>query len=180
MDVLTTILTRRAVRNWTDQEVPQDILNQILEAGRFSPSPLNSQPWHFTVIRNAETIGKLMEHARHGQFLSRANVVIVVTVTKEAKVDAWLSEHEQHILSAACAMQNMWIAATSLELGGCWVTLDDAATRTMLSIPDHHKILGSLALGYPKGPVRPHGDQDRRPLESMVSYEHFSQQEPPK
>lgn len=179
MDALTTILTRRAVRNWTDQEVSQETLTQILEAGRFSPSPLNSQPWHFIVIRKQETIGALMESAQHGKFLSRANVVIVVTVTHQADVDAWLSEHEQHILSAACALQNMWLAATGLGLGGCWVTMDDAATRSLLAIPATHKILGSLALGYPAGPPKPHGEEDRRPLESMVSYEHFSRQHQP-
>lgn len=174
MDALTAILSRRAVRNWTEQEVPQDMLQQILEAGRFAPSPLNSQPWHFTVIRNPATVVSLMESARHGTFLSRANVVVVVTVTKEANVDAWLSEHEQHIFSAACALHTMWIAATSLGLGGCWVTLDDAATRPLLSIPDHHILLGSLALGYPADPVRPHQEKDRLPLASMVSYEAWS------
>ncbi len=173
METLVTIKTRRAVRGWNEEDVADDTLQQILEAGRYAPSPLNSQPWHFTVIRNADTIKKLMEHAHHGSFLSLAKVVIVVTVEKQAKVDEWLSEHEQHIYSGVCAMENMWLAACDLGLGVCWVTVNENTTRELLSIPDNHKLLGSLALGHSASPARPHTEKDRKPLSTMVSYEKF-------
>jgi nitroreductase len=175
METLQAILTRRAVRKWTDQPVPDDLLLKILNAGRYSPSPLNSQAWHYTVVRNRDTIDALMKMAHHGSFLSLANVVIVVTVSKDAKVDGWLAEHEQHILSGACSMENMWLAAWDAGLGACWVTLDDATTRSLLAIPDNHKLLGSIALGYAADTPKAHDDaKDRRPLEEMVSYEKFS------
>lgn len=173
MQTLEAIKTRRAVRGWSDKEVADDTLQQILEAGRYAPSPLNSQPWHFTVIRNTNTIKKLMEKANHGSFLTAAKVVIVVTVSQEAKVDQWLSEHEQHIYSGVCAMENMWLAAWDMGLGVCWVTVDEKTTRELLGLPDNHKLLGSLALGYPSTPARPRTDKDRRPLSEMVSYEEF-------
>lgn len=43
-----------AVRNWTSQDIPDTVLEQVLEAGRWAPSPLNSQAWTFIVIRNKE------------------------------------------------------------------------------------------------------------------------------
>jgi len=174
MQTIDAIQTRRSIRNWSNKEVSDDVLQQVLEAGRFAPSPLNSQAWHFTVIRNKDTISTLMEKANHGSFLSLANVVIVVTVSEEAKVDAWLSEHHQHIYSGVCAIENMWLASWDLGLGACWVTVNDPTTRELLSIPDNHKILGSLALGYADNPTKPHEEKDRRPLREMVSYEKFS------
>lgn len=174
MDTLTAIKTRRAVRNWTDQDIPESILLQVLEAGRWAPSPLNSHPWHFIVIRNKETKSKLLPQAHHGAFLIDANVVVAVTIDKNAKVDEWLSEHEQHIYSGACAIENMWLAAWDLGLGGCWITLDEKTTRAILSIPNDQIILGSLALGYPHETPKQHQESDRRSLSEMVSYEKFS------
>ncbi len=114
-----------------------------------------------------------MPHAHHGSFLTKANVVIVVTVDKNAKVDEWLSEHEQHVFSGACAIENMWLAAWDLGLGGCWVTLDGKTAKEMLNIPDDHILLGSLALGYQAETQKIHQESDRRPLAEMVSYELF-------
>lgn len=173
MQTIEAIKTRRAVRGWNEKDVSDETLQQILEAGRYAPSPLNSQPWHFTVIRSTDTIKKLMEKANHGSFLTSAKVIIVVTVQKQAKVDEWLSEHEQHIYSGVCAMENMWLAAWDLGLGVCWVTVDEKTTRELLGIPEDQKLLGSLALGYPATPTKPHMEKDRKPLAEMVSYEQF-------
>lgn len=173
MNTIDAIKTRRAIRNWTTQNIPDEILQQILECGRWAPSPLNSHPWTFIVIKNKETIDRLMPQAHHGSFLTKANVVIAVTVDKNAKVDEWLSEHGQHVLSGACAIENMWLAAWDLGLGGCWVTLDDKTTKEMLNIPDNHILLGSLALGYQAETQKIHQESDRRPLAEMISYELF-------
>lgn len=114
-----------------------------------------------------------MPQAHHGSFINRANRVIVVTVDKKAKVDKWLSEHEQHVYSGACAIENMWLAAWDLGLGGCWVTLDEKKVRNILQIPADQIIPGSLALGYPAQTPRPHRESDRRSLSDIVSYELF-------
>ena len=163
------------MREWADKEIPQDVLLSILDMGRFAPSPLNSQPWHFTVVRNKETIHQLMEHAHHGSFLGHANVVVVVTVSQQAKVDEWLHEHEQHVYSGVCAMENMWLAAWDMGVGACWVTLNEQTTRELLHIPSDQKLLGSLAMGYASAAAKPHKVEDRRPLEEMISYEAFEE-----
>lgn len=173
MNTLDAIKTRRAVRDWIKKDIPDNFLLQILEAGKWAPSPLNSHPWTFIVIKKKETIQKLMPQAHHGSFLTKANIVIAVTVDKKAKVDTWLSEHDQHVYSGACAIENMWLAAWDLGLGGCWVTLDEKTTREMLKIPDDQILLGSLALGYPIDRPKPHQEKDRRPLSKIVSYESF-------
>ena len=173
MNTLDVIKTRRAVRDWTSQDVSDEMLNQILEAGRWAPSPLNSQAWTFIVIRNKETIEKLTPDAQHGSFISKANVIIVVTIDKNAKVDEWLSHHEQHVLSGGCAIENMWLVAHDLGLGGCWVTLDKEGTKTLLNLPDGQILIGSLALGYPAEAAKPHLETDRKQLSESTFYEFF-------
>lgn len=173
MDTITAITTRRSVRAWTEQNIPEDLLQTILEAGRFSPSPLNSQGWKFTVIRDKESLKKLMPTAKHASFVTMANVLIVITVDKAAKVDEWLSEHKQHIYSGVCALQNMWLAAWDKGIGGCWVTVDEKTSRELLHIPNDHELIGSLALGYAKTSPSPHAEDHRKPLSDMVYYETF-------
>jgi nitroreductase len=173
MDTVDAIKTRRSVRAWTAQDVPEDVLNQILEAGRWSPSPLNSQPWHFTVVRNKETLKSLTTTAHHGAFLQNANLIIVVTVNKNDPNDPWLEEHDQHIYSAGGALEYMWLAAWNLGIGGVWITLDDATSRTILEIPGDQVIIGCLALGYPLGNPVPHRDMDRKPISEIVFFEKY-------
>lgn len=173
METLTAIFTRRAVRNFKSKKISPGILRKILSAGRFAPSPLNSQPWHFIVIRKKETILKIASTARHGSFLSTADTVIVVTADRTAKVDPWLSLHRQHTFSAACAMENMWLAAWSLGIGCCWVTVDRNFSGKLLSIPGNQTVLGSLALGYPQKKPSKHREIDRKTLSDMVFYEKF-------
>ena len=174
MDTVQAILTRRSVRKWKAKDIPDSLVNTILEAGRSAPSPLNSQPWHFIVLRNKHTIEEITKTAQHGLFAAQAPVVIVVTVDNHAKVDAWLAEHSQHTYSGVGALISMWFVAWSLGLGGCWITLDNTIVKTKLLVPETHEIIGSLAFGYPDEPVVGHLPEDRRPLSEIVSHEKFT------
>lgn len=185
MDVIDAIKSRRSVRAWTDEDVSQDILNKILESGRWTPSPLNSQPWHFVVVRNKETIEALCKDAREGSFLRFAKVVIVVSVERKVVTQTdsqngqriqlidWLAEHNQYLYSAACALQNMWLTAWSLGLGACCVTLERSSTYKLLEIPDTQEIIACLALGHILGNPVQHKDSDRKPLPEIVNYEKY-------
>lgn len=175
MNTLTTIKSRRAVREWETKNIPDEILNQILDAARFAPSPLNVQPWHFIVLRNKETITNVMNAAKHGTFATQAPVVIIATAVNGETADEWLYEHEPNIynFSTVCAMSNIWLASWELNLGACWVTLDKEVARKLLAIPETHQIVGSLALGYKKEPATTHKPVERRLLSELVSYETF-------
>ncbi|HGF0738862.1 DUF3330 domain-containing protein [Legionella pneumophila] len=174
MDILELIKQRRAVRAFTDKALREKDIENILQAGQYAPSPLNSQPWHFTLIRNKETLSTLAEKAQHASFLSKAQLLIIVTVDTGIEIDAWLKQHNQHLYSGAAAMQNMWLAAIALNIGGCWVTLDEVFTKAQISIPKEHTIIGALALGYPKEPLKDHVDENRKALPSLTSLEQFN------
>ncbi|ARG97551.1 DUF3330 domain-containing protein [Legionella micdadei] len=177
MDIFELIKSRRAVRNFNSKELDEQTLEKILEAGRFAPSPLNCQPWHFTLVRNRESLNHLAGTSPHASFLSKAQLMIIVTVSKEIEIDDWLVLHKQHFYSGAAAMQNMWLVASSLGVGCCWVTLDEKATRQLISIPENQEIIGALVLGYPDEKIKPQDVTERKPLCLMTSFEQFGKGE---
>jgi nitroreductase len=177
MDIFELIKQRHAVRQYSDKKLDEHTIKTILQAGQYAPSPLNSQPWHFTLIRNKENLDALAAKAHHASFISQAQLLIIVTVDTTIDIDHWLRRHNQHLYSGAAAMQNMWLAACALEIGCCWVTLDDMFTKELISIPKEQAIIGGLALGHYKEPHKPQVEKDRKALPLLTSFEKFNLQE---
>jgi len=172
MEMVELIKSRCAVRSFSSEKLDEEIIEKVLMAGRFAPSPLNSQPWHFTLIQNKVSLKNLSSTAQHASFLADAPLVIVVSVNNKIEIDDWLIKHRQPAYSGATAMQNMWLASWSLGLGCCWVTLDESTTKKMISLPDDHELIGGLALGHmkEKRAQRKKG-KERKALSLMTSFE---------
>jgi len=80
--MITQLLrSRSSARRFEDRPVPDDVLAEILEAGRLSPSGGNEQPWIFGVVTDRDLIGQIAE-AAHGQtWIAHAPLLIVLCVT---------------------------------------------------------------------------------------------------
>ncbi len=76
--LLDLLKKRSSVRNFIDKDIPDEIINYILEAGRISPSGGNEQPWKFGVINNQELIRKISEIAYNQKWIGNANLLIVL------------------------------------------------------------------------------------------------------
>jgi len=109
VDALKCIRTRREIRDYLDKSIPQECIDQILEAGRLAPSSKNSQPWHFIVIREGETLRRISDLTPTGKHIAKAPVAIAIVME-----DAKLPE-----VDGARAGQNMVLAAWSLGVGSC-------------------------------------------------------------
>ena len=169
--VLKTIFERRSCRSY-DQEkaVSEQDLVTVLKAGAYAPSAMNTQSWHFTAVLNKEALEKLndvllaemppdflkrLEERAGGQKPSpfyHAPALIIVSLKESG------SPYPE--ADAACALQNMFLAATSLKLGTCWInqlrgkTPGDTPLGTLLGnlgVPKGNIIYGCCALGYPSG-----------------------------
>lgn len=86
--VLKEIQERFSTRSFSDRQIPDEILNEILEAGRLAPSWINTQPWHFIVVRDARNKGLLSQMANGQKHVENAPVVIICCGDK----DAWEKE----------------------------------------------------------------------------------------
>jgi len=163
MHFLDLARTRRSVRQYRPDPVPQDLLQQVLEAGRWAPSAVNSQPWEFIVVTDQQIKQALYDLAgvlglKWKQLLA-APVVIVICARK-------LTSYSRD--DCIFAGENMLLAAADLELGTCWIGgFNESNMKQLLSIPEGYILPGMLTLGYPaQEPSAP----PRRELSEMVHH----------
>jgi nitroreductase len=80
MDVYDCIRTRRTVREFKPDPVPGEIVHKILPAGRWAPSSSNTQPWHFVVIKNRDTIAAMGKIVAQGPFIGQAPLAMAIVM----------------------------------------------------------------------------------------------------
>jgi len=78
MDVLEAVRTKHAVRLFEDKPVPEDIILQILDAGRRSQSSKNTQPWQFIAVRDRETLKALSKTGDYAGHLAGAAFAVIL------------------------------------------------------------------------------------------------------
>jgi nitroreductase len=145
VDVLNLLKSRRSIRIYQDKPVPQDLLLQILEAGRWAPTGANLQPWHFIVVTDPETRKRIGEVARFffikSSYVENAPVVLVLGFdTRKGKYGRY---------DATLAGGNMMTMATSLGLGTCWIgAFDELKVKEILEIPKNIEVISLITLGY--------------------------------
>ena len=135
----------RATRSYTSDPIAEDDLTGILEAGRWTGSSLNSQPWTFVVITDPEAKQRLSHAGRYATHLATAAAVVVL-----------VGEPDRGEFDIGRAAQNMMLAADLLGIGSCPATLhNEAAVRRLLDVPDDRLARYAVAFGYPDLDVEP-------------------------
>jgi len=165
VDTLRCIRTRREVRDYLDKPVPQESVQQILEAGRLAPSSKNSQPWHFIVIRNKDALRRISDLTPTGKHIAQAPLAIAILMD-----GAKLPE-----IDGTRAAQNMVLAAWSLGIGSCWITnFYDDGVKELLQVPQRMKLVTVMPFGYPTEPMT-NRKKNRKPMSEIVHEEKFGQ-----
>jgi nitroreductase len=192
-DFFDVVQRQRACRSFTTGDVPDDLVNQVLDAATFAPSAENKQPWVFVVVKAASTRKKIAELTRQvweggaraheeshldsriladvdqataGGF-GAAPVVVVVCGDTSATFERTLPS------SIFPATQNMLLAATALGLGSVLTTMaaflaDDLAE--LLRLPDHVKPFAIVFLGWPAKRL---GPPKRTPFKEKTHRDRF-------
>ena len=136
MEAFEAILTRRSTRKYKDTALSKELIEKVIEAGRYAPSGSNSQSTHFIVITDKGVLAELTElvkqafagmevkedtyvslknsinAAKSGNYMFYYNApVLIVTANRKGYGNA--------IADSACALENMMIAANALDLGSC-------------------------------------------------------------
>jgi nitroreductase len=172
MESYQLILSLRAVRHFTTQPVPEDVLERILQAARWTGSAKNTQPWQFVVVHKRETLQELATFGKYASHLAGAALGIVVAVPPGyASFDA------------GRVTQNMMLAAWTDGVGSCIASLDESKARALLAIPADFQAHTAISFGYPQ-PDAPRTIEGlpyekvlasigRRPLDEMVHWEQW-------
>ncbi len=140
-NIYQTILTLRAVRHFTSQPIPEDVTQRILEAGRWTGSAKNTQPWEFVVVQSRETLKKLATCGQYASHLAGAALGIVI-LTRPGGAGSF---------DAGRAAQNMMLAAWDEGIGSCIASMyDEAKARSLLGIPEGFQAYTAISFGYPQ------------------------------
>lgn len=171
-DEMVWIRGLRATRAYTPDPLDEEAIAQILEAGRWTGSSLNSQPWTFVVVTDAESRKELAQTGRFSAHLGSAAAVVVL-----------VGEPGRGEFDIGRAAQNMMLAADVLGIGSCPATLhDQEAVQQLLGIPWDRSARHAIAFGYPDPQVEPTVRESmqmvtgsaRKPLTDVVRREKFS------
>jgi len=165
MSLLDLILSRRSIRRYENKDIPEEVLKQILEAGRQAPSAANRQPIRFVVVNDHGILKNLCDNLIN-RFVKYAPVAIVGCAdTKSLLTGKWA------VVDATIAMQNMVIAAWALGIGSCWIgACDEEKVKELLKIPDKWKVVALVTLGYPAEQPKP---RKKKSFEEMFSFNDF-------
>ncbi len=165
-NTLHNIKERRTTRKFKEEQVKKETLEAIIEAGLYAPSAHNQQSWHFTVVQDANLIEDLNVATKEA-CLSVPDEAIQKMAANEgfnifykAPTVVIVSGNDSSIMpqvDCAAATQNMFIAAESLEVGGCWngfVGILFSGERRdeyikKLQIPEGHTPYYAAVFGYP-------------------------------
>jgi nitroreductase len=174
-ETIKTLLIRRSIRKYKDEQIKEEELQAILEAGKFAPSAMNQQSWHFSVIMNKELLQKINEACKdvfsksgNKSYEDRAKAENF-SLFYNASTYIIVSGNETAIapqIDCALTLGNMFLSAESIGIGSCWIhaitqlfnTKEGLALKKELGIPDGYNAFGSGAFGYkatePKAPPR--------------------------
>lgn len=151
-ETLNTILTRRSTRKFLNKPIPEDALQQIVQAALHAPSGMGRQTWQFTLVKNREKIQSLAAAVekvlgRPGYDMYQPEALLIPSNEK----DSPFGKEDD-----ACALENIFLAAHSLGIGSVWINQlqgicdhpDIRDILTSLGIPECHVVYGMAALGY--------------------------------
>jgi nitroreductase len=166
MDVFQAIRGRRSVRRYKTDAVPKELIEKILDAGRWAPSGGNIQPWKFIVISDRNLL-ELIRKVSPG-YLGEAPFAILVCSDKEKayKVGGALGRDYLSVSDCSMAVENMLLAAYALGLGTCVVkSFARIAVKEMLEIPEGIEPELLVIAGYPASEPKPPA---RTPLKDIA------------
>jgi nitroreductase len=173
MDPYQTILSLRAVRHFNDQSIPDEMMERILQAARWTGSARNTQPWEFVVVRDRQMLKALSICGPYASHLGEAALGVVLAIPPKFA-----------LFDAGRVTQNMMLAAWTNGVGSCIASFhDEDKVRALLEIPATFQANIAISFGYP-APDAPfsRGSKSidvvlasvgRRPLSELVHWDHW-------
>jgi nitroreductase len=168
MHVSDAIRTKRAVRQFQPNALPEEVTHAILNAGRRSQSSKNNQPWQFIAIRDKAILTALSETGTYAGHLAGAALAVAILVPEP-------DERFQTLFDAGQAAAYMQLAAWEQGVGSCLASIyEKDKARAILGFPPEWQVRICLSFGYPldeemltAAPKK----GGRKPLNEMVHWE---------
>lgn len=146
---MEAILSRRSIRRYTAEPVPEEVIQELLAAAMSAPSASNEQPWHFVIIDDRRILDQIPKYHPYSSMLKQAPLAIAVCGDLELEIfkGYWVQD-------CSAATENILIAAQAKGLGAVWLGVYPReervkATQKLLGLPEHVIPLCLISIGYP-------------------------------
>jgi nitroreductase len=171
MSILELIQQRRSIRAYKPDQISDEVLNRVLEAGRLAPSACNYQPWIIIVIKARENRLRLST-VYNREWFYNAPVILSICCNRN---ESWHRKDDKDFgdIDIAITVDHMTLAAQEAGLGTCWIgNFDPKIALELLKLPPHFEPVIFTPLGYP---LRPDESvpKIRKSLKDIVYYESY-------
>ena len=169
--VIDAIMNRRSIRTFMETQVPDDLIEKLIDAGIHAPSALGLYPWSFVVLKDQAMMKRISDYAKPiviaGLKKSKSGGMTqrYLEMTGEEGFSIFynapclllvLGRDDAVLADVDCSLcaQNIMLAAHSLGLGTCWIGSARYLEKNPqlvsdLAIPEGYHIVAPLILGYP-------------------------------
>lgn len=153
MDTFLTIASKRDQRAYADRDIPADLRDRIVDAGRIAGSAQNRQPLRFFVLESRDVLDRVAQTVYVADNILGARLVIALVAAGRPGFDA------------GRAAQNMMLAAWNEGVTSCPNGMPDPdATAEALGVGEGESVVNVLSFGYPAKPR----DPESRPAEQWI------------
>ena len=162
METLNAIRTKRSVRQFTGETVPEETIRQILNAGRHAQSSKNEQPWTFILVQDRTRLKALSECGTYAGHIAGAAFAVV------------LVDHHRWPFDMGQAASYMQLAAWDQGVSSCLAYFGATnKLKALLGIPEEVEAEMGISFGYSAEKPRAMKKSGRKSLEEVLKKEHW-------
>lgn len=182
MEFEEVIFSRKSIRSFSDQEISDEILMDIVRSARVAPSFQNGQCWRFIIVKNKKNIKKL---ALKSGFIGKINFFIkdaplIIIACADPKESGRVNGQDYYLVDTAIAFQQMMLTAWDRGIGTCWLAaFNEKKVKKILDIPKDIRVVAISPFGYPKKKKNIYGkavklfanSKNRKDIEEILKWE---------
>lgn len=170
-DFIELARNRYSCRKYTSQAVSHEDIHAILEVARIAPSAVNRQPWKFLVL-DTPTLCQAVADCYSRDWVKSASTFIVALGNHSEAWHRGTDDKDHTDIDIAIAIDHITLAATSLNLGSCWICNFDAQKfKALLCIPEEWEPIAIIPIGHPAD--APIAEKTRKTISEIVKWGKF-------
>jgi nitroreductase len=170
MELIEGLKGRRSIRSYKDEEVPDSMLEELLEIARWAPSSSNNQPWRFVIVKDKDIKASLRGGLRD-LFLSFSKHVAEAPVVFAVWYEPSRILNRYQISDVSNAIMYLMLAAHAKGLGTCWIGwFSEDRVKKVLNLPKKARVVALITLGYPEEIPEP---KKRKPVRDIAYRESY-------
>jgi len=167
---------KRGCKEYTNKQIPMELLGEVIQAGTCAPSAGNLQNWAFVIVTESEKKEEIATACLNQPWMKQAPVHLIVCDKVDKITDIYPTRGKLYATQAcAIAAQNIMLKATDLGLHSCWVgAFNEESIRRILHIPDEVVPEMVITLGYSDAV---HDPLERESCENVTFFNTYGEKE---